>query len=298
MRHPYFHVICISVFLTAGLWGLYWIPQRAFVDAGMTGGWGTIAQYLVSTALLIPIALWRWRKDLQTGIDLPVAGLLMGGGIVCYANSILLTDVIRTILLFYLTPVWATLIEIGLLRRLPGWQRAVSLPLSLIGAWIVIGKGIGLPVPQNIGDWLAIIGGAMYAAGAARAAVTRIDGVFPMLFAFFFYGSVLAIAQALFLKSQLGPLPAIETWVSLAPWFVLLCVVFFLPTNGLLTWSPARIGVGLFSILILAEIVFGTISAAIWANEPFGWHEIAGSCLILTAGVLEIILSPKHSTTV
>ena len=260
----------------------------------MTGGWGTIAQYLICFLLLAPIALWRWFKGQQTGLNLPLAGLLMGGGIVCYANSFLLTDVMRALLLFYLTPVWATIIEMTLLRQSPGWRRAISLPLTLFGVWIVIGQDLGLPLPQNAGDWLALLGGAMFASGAARVQVSRIEGVFPMLFAFFVYGGLFAVAQSFLLVAELGPIPPSEVWIALAPWFLLLCLGFFLPTNILITWSPTRIGAGLFSILILAELVFGTVSAAFWADEAFGWREILGSVLILTAGFIEVMLAQKE----
>ena len=153
----------------------------------------------------------------------------MGGGIVCYANSFLLTEVIRVLLLFYLTPVWATIIEFTFLRRRPGWWRAISLPISLFGVWVVIGQKVGIPLPQNAGDWLAVLGGAMFAAGAARVEVSRIDGIFPMLFAFFVYGGLFAIGQSFFLAGELGPIPNVEVWITLTPWFVLLCVLFFLP---------------------------------------------------------------------
>ena len=295
MPRTRFYVICFGLFLAAGSWGLYWMPQRALEEAGMSGGWGTIAQYLLCTLLLVPIALIRWYRGQQTGLDLPLAGLLMGGGIVCYANSFLLTDVIRALLLFYLTPVWATMIEIGVLRQPPGWRRAVTLPLSLAGVWIVIGGETGLPLPENAGDWLALLGGAMFAAGAARVQVARIDGIFPMLFAFFLFGGAFAVAQSLLLAPQLGPVPPVGVWVVLAPWFLLLCVGFFLPTNVLVTWAPTQLGAGLFSILILSELIFGAISAAIWADEPFGWREVVGSTLILLAGVIEVVLARGRS---
>lgn len=293
MRRLHFHLICFGLFLAAGSWGLYWIPQRALETSGLTGGWGTIAQYVICVGLLSPIAVWRGLTGRQTGLGLPLAGVLMGGGIVCYANSFLLTDVIRALLLFYLTPVWATMIEMGLLRQRPGRHRAVTLPLSLLGVWIVIGQDAGLPLPQNAGDWLAVLGGAMFAGGAARVQVARIDGVFPMLFAFFVYGGAFAVAQSVVLAAELGPAPGPDALISLAPWLLLLCVGFFIPTNILLTWSPTRLGLGLYSILILAELVFGTISAALLADEPFGGREIAGSALILVAGLMEVALAPR-----
>lgn len=293
MHQSRFYAICVGLFLAAGAWGLYWMPQRALEAAGMTGGWGTIAQYLFCVAILAPIAIWRGLTGKQTGLNLPLAGLLMGGGIVCYANSFLLTDVIRALLLFYLTPVWATLIEIVFFRRPPGWRRAITLPVSLAGVWIVIGNDTGLPVPENAGDWLALLGGAMFAAGAARVQVARVDGIFPMLFAFFVFGGAFAAVQSFVLADQLGPVPPLDIWVVLTPWFLALCLGFFIPTNILVTWAPTQLGAGLFSILILSELIFGTISAAIWADEPFGWREVVGSSLILSAGLLEVFMAAR-----
>jgi len=287
--------VCLAVCIAAGLWGLYWLPQRWLEQAGLTGGWGTIAQYLVSTALLIPWAYYRFYLGKQTGLNLVLAGTLMGGGIVCYANSLLLTDLIRTMLLFYMTPLWATLIELAILRQRPGWWRMVSLPLSLVGVSIVIGGGTSIPVPSNAGDWLALTGGAVYAAGAVKVQTSRIDGIFPILFAFFFYGSLIALCQAVLLADNLGSMPSSDAWLSMAPWLLLLSVLFFIPTNAVISWAPTQISAGLFSILILSEIIFGTISAAFWANEKFGWHEVLGSVCIVTAGLLEVVLSQKKA---
>jgi len=288
-----FLLICFTVCIAAGSWGLYWIPQRMLEQAGMTGGWGTIAQYVVSVLLLAPLAVRRFFRGQVTGLNLPLAGALMGGGIVCYANSLLLTDVIRTMLLFYMTPLWATIIEIAFLRQRPGWWRLISLPLSLAGVVIVIGKDSGFPMPSNTGDWLAFAGGAIYAAGAARVQLAGLKGVFPILFAFFVYGGIVACIQALLLANHLGAIPDNDAWLSMAPWLILLSLVFFIPSNAVMSWAPTQISTGLFSILILAELIFGTVSAALWANEPFGLKEVLGIAFILSAGILEVTLAPR-----
>ena len=82
-------------------------------------------------------------------------------------------------------------------------------------------------------------------------------------------------------------------WSILAPLLIILCVTFFIPTNAIISWAPTQIKTGLFSILILSEIVVGTASAALWAGENFGVREILGSLFILTAGVLEVFLDHK-----
>ena len=41
-RHPHHFKIAFALALSAGAWGIYWLPQRILVEGGLTGGWGTI----------------------------------------------------------------------------------------------------------------------------------------------------------------------------------------------------------------------------------------------------------------
>jgi len=290
-KHPHHLAICIGVAIASGAWGIYWLPQRALMEYGLTGGWGTIAQFGLCLAAFCPVALYRWQKGLPIGFDLPLVGGLIGGGIVCYSNAFLLTDVVRVLVFFYLTPVWATIFELVFLRIRPNRVRAVSLALSLTGVWIVIGKEGGIPLPQNYGDWLALASGMMVAGGATRSQAIQPEGFFPLQWAYFFYGTLIALLQYPLLSDALGPMPSIDAWVASLPLLVLLVVVFLIPSNMMLISSPSRIGAGLFSILILSELVFGAVSAAILADEAFGWREAIGCGLIVIAGLTEVLLS-------
>lgn len=285
-------LVSFTLAIAAGSWGLYWLPQRMLQDAGMTGGWGTLTQYVLCVLLLAPMILLRAMRGLPTGLNMPLIGLLMGGGIMCYANSFLLTDVMRALLLFYLAPLWATLLEIGMARALPHWSRTISLSAAVTGVWIVLGQEAGLPLPHNAGDWLALAGGAFFAAGAARIDAVQPEGITPMLSAFFFYGGLVGIVQLPLLAGHLGPAPALDDLFAMLPWLLALSACFFIPTNVVILGAPRVVGVGLFGILILTELVFGTVSAALWANEPFGWREILGAGLILCGGIAEVLLAP------
>ena len=44
---------------------------------------------------------------------------------------------------------------------------------------------------------------------------------------------------------------------------------------------------GLVGLLFMTEIIFGSISAALFAGEPFGGREISGILLIASASLLE-----------
>ena len=292
-RHPYYYTISFALLIAAGMWGLFWIPQRALEAGGLTGGWATISQMVIPFAMLLPISLWRLYKGQSFGLEYPLIGLLFGGGIACYANSFLLTDVVRALILFYITPVWTTIFEIVFLRQIPRFYRYITLVLAISGVWIVFGQEGVIPLPQNSGDWIALLGGILIAASAVRMEIKKPEGIYPILFSFFFYGGLFTLIQSYFLSDYLGDAPSIESWVAMMPWLILIAILFHIPTNIVILGAPSRIGAGIFSIIILFEIVVGTFSAAVLTDELIGWREILGSSFIIFAGLTEIIFASK-----
>ena len=291
--HPYYYTISFALLIAAGMWGLFWIPQRALEAGGLTGGWATISQMVIPFAMLLPISLWRLYKGQSFGLEYPLIGLLFRGGIACYANSFLLTDVVRALILFYITPVWTTIFEIVFLRQIPRFYRYITLVLALSGVWIVFGQEGVIPLPQNSGDWIALLGGILIAASAVRMEIKKPEGIYPILFSFFFYGGLFTLIQSYFLSDYLGDAPSIESWVAMMPWLILIAILFHIPTNIVILGAPSRIGAGIFSIIILFEIVVGTFSAAVLTDELIGWREILGSSFIIFAGLTEIIFASK-----
>ena len=292
-RHPYYYTISFALLIAAGMWGLFWIPQRALEAGGLTGGWATISQMVIPFAMLLPISLWRLYKGQSFGLEYPLIGLLFGGGIACYANSFLLTDVVRALILFYITPVWTTIFEIVFLRQIPRFYRYITLVLALSGVWIVFGQEGVIPLPQNSGDWIALLGGILIVASAVRMEIKKPEGIYPILFSFFFYGGLFTLIQSYFLSDYLGDAPSIESWVAMMPWLILIAILFHIPTNIVILGAPSRIGAGIFSIIILFEIVVGTFSAAVLTDELIGWREILGSSFIIFAGLTEIIFASR-----
>ena len=73
MRHPHHYKISIALAISAGAWGIYWLPQRILEDGGLTGGWGTISQMMIGTLLLLPIAIWKFSKNtkLEAACNIP-----------------------------------------------------------------------------------------------------------------------------------------------------------------------------------------------------------------------------------
>ena len=49
-RHPHHYKIAIALAISAGAWGIYWLPQRILEEGGLTGGWGTCLLYTSDAA--------------------------------------------------------------------------------------------------------------------------------------------------------------------------------------------------------------------------------------------------------
>ena len=231
--------------------GIYWLPQRILVEGGLTGGWGTIAQMVIGFLILLPIAFWKLIKKKETGFGLPLTGLLVGGGFICYALSFLLTDVVRALILFYMTPIWTTIFEILFLKKRPGKERILTLGMALGGLWLVFSKETILPLPENAGDWLALAGGAIFAGGMIRLEVVKTDGVFPIIFSFFFYGALFNVVAGFVLVDYLGEIPGFDAFVSMSTFLIAISVFYFIPTGIVILWAPSKLGAGLCSIFIL-----------------------------------------------
>ena len=86
----------------------------------------------------MPLVAWRWRRVLRGGFGLQLTGLITGLSLVLYADALVYTEVIRAMLLFYLTPVWSTLLARIFLKEPITWRRGIGFGLAMAGAALVI----------------------------------------------------------------------------------------------------------------------------------------------------------------
>jgi drug/metabolite transporter (DMT)-like permease len=69
----------LIVVVAASVWGLFWIPLRAFEENGLAAGWATFTQFAAPFLVLLPVALWRAARHRPTGAGEAISGLLVGG---------------------------------------------------------------------------------------------------------------------------------------------------------------------------------------------------------------------------
>lgn len=279
----------LAVAVSGVLWGLFWMPFRALGEAGFSGGWASLAFYLGSTAVMVPWALVRWRHLHAAGLNLVFTGAIAGAAFSLYATALLLTEVVRVLLLFYLTPVWGTLLGRLMLGERITPYRGAALVLGLAGLVVMLGFEGGIPMPRNAGDWMALLAGLAWAYGSLRIYMQPHIEAYETTFSFFAGGTLVTAAVALLPLEANEAVPAIAMLGDAWPWLLLLVALFGVPPVLMTLWGAARLTPGRVGILLMGEVAVGIVSAALWSGEPFGTREAAGALLIVGAGVVELM---------
>jgi drug/metabolite transporter (DMT)-like permease len=271
------------------VWGLFWIPLRTLDELGITGAWATVLFYLVPALLVLPIAAWRWRHLIIGGLGLQLTGIVTGIALVLYADALIYTDVIRAMLLFYLTPVWSTLLARLYLNEPITAVRWLAIALGFAGLLVIFGVDVGVPLPESVGDWMGLASGFAWAVAAVRMRGDAASHAVEFTYLHFFWGAPAAVAIALLPLTGAHPPPDAATAVSVLPWLVPTLVVIVVPGSFAAMWGASHLNPGIVGLLFMTEISVGTLTAAIWAGEPFGLREIVGIVLISSAGLAESV---------
>ncbi len=276
-----------GIVLGGALWGFYWLPVRYLGAAGLEGAWPGVAIYLATVIVLVPLIIRRARALLSHWQALAIGGMLTGAAFSFYSTSLLMTEVVRAILLFYLTPIWGTFLGIAFLGERLTAARAGALVLALGGLVVVLGPGMAMARAPNAGDLLALASGVAWALGSfqlyrlSRVAVTDLVIAFAT-------GSLVVTGLTL-VAGIGGPAPEqpLSALAAAAP-IALAIALYVIPMLALTVWPATVLNPGRIGILLMSDAVVGIISAAFLSGEAFGWREAAGTALIISAAVIEV----------
>ncbi|MEM7226058.1 MAG: DMT family transporter [Pseudomonadota bacterium] len=278
------------VFFSASLWGLYWIPLRYLEAQGIGGGWAVALLNVPAGLALAPLVLGRWAQHRQHMHQALAIGILTGLGMALYASGLIYSSVVRATLLFYLTPVWATLIGIFWLGETASWQRWAAIAAGLGGLLLLVSGGGA--VPLNIGDLFAVASGVFWALGAAM--IKRYDRV-PVagmsMVQFFFTGLV---AVALVDLAGIAAVPDIGLLTAALPAAGMMSILAFLPAVCLLFWAQKFLFPGRVGLLMMSEVLTAVLTASLFLpDERLSVVEWAGAGLIVGACLIEVFLTPQ-----
>jgi len=274
-------------------WGLFWIPLRYMDAQGINGAWATVMFYGVPALFFTPWGILNWRRLKRCGGLLHLIGISAGASLALYSDAMLYTEIVRGIVLYYLTPVWSFILARIMLGEAITPPRIAAVVLGISGMLILFEIDAGIPLPNNVGDWMGLLGGIGWAFAAVF--LRKDDGTHALEICtvYFLYATLAGVAVAL-VPAVAGDIavPRLADALAILPWFIPVAAVLVVSAAFAAFWGAPHLNPGIVGILFMTEISIGAITAAIWAGEPFGWRELAGVILITMAGLSEYFYYP------
>lgn len=282
----------LAILASAVLWGCFWIPLRQIDERSGGSILLTGSGFLLPLLVLLPQLLRNPMRIFSWGPNIWFMGLAFGIAGSFYAEGALRGNVARVILLFYLTPVWSTLLARIFLSEPITLRRLLTLCLGLLGMYVILGADNAMPIPQNMSEWFGLIAGIAW--GISMVCLQKVKEAPLMdlaLSIFLFYGLIFML---------LSLIPGGRHWgldtELLVPttllWVLALAFVWNFPAALLTLYGAVEVEPGKVAILLMLEVIIGISTAAWLTNEPFGLIEFVGAILIIGAGVVEFIPIP------
>ena len=281
-----------ALVINAFIWGVTWWPFKELQNAGLHPLWATAA---VFSLVCIGILMFYTRalKDLLANPALWWLALASGLTNVGFNWAVTVGDVVRVVLLFYMMPAWSVLVAWGLLGERPTRASLFRLGLAMAGVLIVLKTPDSpWPVPHMGADWLALMGGLSFAVTNALLKKQNHTPSGARMLAMFAGGALLATSVAT-LGWSFGALPVPALQLAGWPIFIALCLAFVI-SNAALQYGAARLAASTTSLVMLTEILFASVSAALLGAAVFGPRIFWGGSLIVLAALLAALAHSKN----
>lgn len=272
-----------SLVYAASLWGLIWYPYRLLEEAGVGG----VASSFFTYAVPLLVFGWLHARSIHAARDrwawLIALALVAGWTNLAYVLAMLEGEVVRVLLLFFLSPLWTVLFSRILLgeklNRVGAWVMALSLGGAMVMLWQPDG---GWPLPTNRAEWLALSAGIAFALSnvISRHLSGVADGARSVSI---WFGVLLLTASGLAIYPgdlEFAAEAEAGVWLLLAGVGLAIGSVTYAVQYGL-----ARVAANQAIVIFLFELVVAAVAAYFLAHERMGMQEWIGALMIVTASL-------------
>jgi len=280
----------LLLLFSATLWGLSWWPLKAFAGQGLSGPVLALLSY-GPAGLCGLYLMWRERAAWRPGAR-QVLGLALIGGWAntAFVSALMLGDVVRVMLLFYLSPVWSVLGGRLFLGERLSRQRVLAAGLALAGLWLVIGGAAAFRSALSVADWLALSAGLAFAGNNLLSRATPAVPMASKTVAVFLGG---ALVSGLTVSWQ-G-----QAWPALSPGLLGAVLLYGFVWLGLAmaTWQygVTHLETGRAAVILITELVVAVASSVLMGEEQLLPRMVVGALLIGAAALLEATDSAESS---
>ena len=272
----------LSLLLGATMWGVVWYPMRLLDEAGISGLWQALL-IDIPPALIMSWALYRHRACLGRYrwqlLGLAVASWWTN---MAFILAILEGNVMRVLLLFYLSPVWTVILGAWFLKERLTPRSLATLAIAVSGGLLMLVKpGAITSSPITAADLMALSSGVAFSfynlfTRMAQQAPVSLKGDVA------WFGVVIGSAGAILVTGAPAPLFSMSTVLGV----VAVGVFGILVMTMFVQYGVTHMPVQRSAVILLFELVAGAVSQQLLTEEQLLLQEWAGGILIVMAAFL------------
>lgn len=273
-----------GLLLGAVCWGIIWFPYRIMAETGVTGVVSTIYTYVIAIPLAGIYFAKHWRGVFKLPISIVWLAITAGWTNLCYVLAVIDGEVMRVMLLFYLSPLWTLILAHFWLKEKTTFNGYIAIVASLLGAFIMLhNPQMGVfPLPRNTAEWLGLIAGVGFSLmnviarksshlSVRAKSMSILVGVLAVSLMVLPFVSDVMIAPSAFTLSN-GLL-------------MLLIAALVLVATLAVQYGVTKITATRASVLFLFELVVAAVASYYLAHETMAFNEWLGGSLIVVAGI-------------
>jgi drug/metabolite transporter (DMT)-like permease len=278
------YLAVLGLLLGAVCWGIIWYPYRLMAESGVSGAASTFYTYCIATTFASIYCAKYWRSLFTLSPSIVVLGAVAGWTNLAYVLAVIDGEVMRVMLLFYLSPLWTLILAHFWLREKTQLTGYIAIAVSLLGAFIMLYEPSvsNLPLPRNTSEWLALSAGMGFSLTNVITRQSTHLSVQAKSFAVWVGVLLISLAYILLTKSNL-PLP--QSFNGTQWGIMLIATMLLVLATIVVQYGVTKMAATQASVIFVFELVVAAIASYFLANEMMSTNEGIGGSLIVTASI-------------
>jgi drug/metabolite transporter (DMT)-like permease len=263
-------------------WGVIWYPYRIMQEAGISGVASSFYTYVIAVGIFAIVLHKQWRAALNQPKSIIWLAIIAGWTNLSYVLAIIDGEVMRVMLLFYLSPLWTLIMAHFWLKERTNRRGVAVIILSLIGAFTMFWQEGALPLPNNNAEWLALSAGMGF---ALTNVITRYASNLTLTAKSMAVWIGVLLMSLVFIVLQDAPFPN-PMDMNVTQWLLMVFIALLLMGATLFVqYGITHIPVTKASVLFMFELVVAAVASYFLTDETMSAREWLGGALIVVAAL-------------
>ena len=273
----------LSLLFGAFVWGIIWYPYRLMAQAGVSGIYSSFYVFILTLAIALLYFFIAKKKISIWSKDFWILSFVAGYTNISYVLAVIDGEVVRVMLLFYLSPVWTIFLSHFMLNENTQKRDYVAAFISLFGAFVMLWQPNYFIHLDSKSDWLALSSGVGFAMTNVMTRKHQHMTINQKALAIWIGVIMVAIICIMFDKDTMPSLDFFKPLDVLIAIVIALCLFF---STLLVQFGVTQIKAVEASSFFLFEIVIAAISSYLLVGETIAIKEWLGGIMIIVGVIL------------